>query len=297
MSVSRKITSAAGIILAPWLFMVGRALTFPRLSRMTLAADPQYLRVLQDVGRPDHSRMTVAQFKIAAMLAAESTKEAADSIKRLLSISESQLLQDIFCAVTLDEKKDGFFVEVGVGGGQSISNTYMLEKYYGWKGLLVEPNRSSHASIASCRSATLERRAAASKSNLRLSFQENVSAGEYSRVANTGGLTILGAKIEEYEVETVTLTEALDRMGAPTEIDFLSLDTECSEIDILEGLDLNRYFFKVMVIEHNHNREIQNKLEAKLSRLGYRLVFPHISGFDAWYVHQGVDTKSLRLSA
>ena len=297
MSFSRKISLAAGITLAPWLFMIGRALKFPRLSRLVLVADPEYMRVLQDVGRPDQSIMIVDQFKIAAMLASEATKDAADLIKRLMPISESQLLQDIFCAVTLEEKKDGFFVEVGVGSGRSISNSYLLEKYYGWKGLLVEPNRSFHDSIASCRSATLERRAAASKGNLRLRFEENVSVGEHSRVANTGGFPILDAKIAKYEVETVTLTEALDMMNAPKIIDFLSLDTEGSEIDILEGLDLNQYSFKVMVIEHNYNQAKQNMLDAKLSPHGYRQVFPHISKFDAWYVHQNVDTNNLRLRA
>ena len=74
-----------------------------------LVTDPQYLRVFQDIGCPDYSIMTGDQFKIAAMLAAEATNDAADLIKRLMPISESQLLQDIFCAVTLEEKKDGFF--------------------------------------------------------------------------------------------------------------------------------------------------------------------------------------------
>ena len=91
------------------------------------------------------------------------------------------------------------------------------------------------------------------------------------------------------------MTEALDMLVAHQIIDSLSLHTVGSELDILEGLDLSQYSFKVMVIEHNYNQAKQNMLNAKLSRHGYRRVFPHISKFGAWYVHQNVDTKNLRL--
>ena len=295
MNISSKTMAFVGVLAAPWLYLLSRAFGSASLGKLALIADPQYLRALQVAGRPGHSRIHVVQFQIAALLAAEATPCAAERIKRLLSVSESQLLQDIFCIITLGEKKDGFFVEVGVGSGQAISNTYMLEKHFGWKGLLVEPNRSSHKSIAACRSAVLEPRAAASKSGQRLRFQEMVDAGEHSRVVDTGGHAMPGARTVEYEVETVALTEILDDMGAPSEIDFLSLDTEGSEIDILNGLDLNRYNFKVMVIEHNNNHVIQKKLQAMLVPLGYRLVFPHISAFDAWYVHEDVRTDSLTI--
>lgn len=97
-----------------------------------------------------------------------------------------------------------------------------------------------------------------------------------------------GAKTAQYEVETVTLNEVLDGMDAPTEIDFLSLDTEGSEVDILGGLDLQKYKFNVMVIEHNFNQDTQNALERILKPFGYKLVLPQISGFEAWYVHESV---------
>lgn len=292
MTVAKNLSGAVGMLAAPWLYLAGRALSSSRLSGLAISADPQYLRAIQGAGRQGYSRQSVAEFQIAALLSGEATAAAAERIKRLLAISESQLLQDVFCAVVLDEKERGFFVEVGVGSGRSISNTYMLEKHYAWDGLLCEPNRSSHDSIAACRSALLERRAAASTSGMRLRFEEVLNAGEFSRIAGTGDHKIDSGRTTEYEVETVSLTETLSNMAAPSEIDYLSLDTEGSEVDILRGLDLSRFKFKVMTIEHNFNSATQSQIGTILKPFGYRKVFPHISGFDAWYVHESVRPKN-----
>lgn len=51
-----------------------------------------------------------------------------------------QINQDIFVLYTLNWKRNGFFVEFGATNGIDLSNTYLLEKDFGWKGLLSEPN-------------------------------------------------------------------------------------------------------------------------------------------------------------
>ena len=56
--------------------------------------------------------------------------------------SKSQILQDLWVSYELGEKQDGFFVEFGATNGLANSNTWLLEKKYGWKGILAEPNCS-----------------------------------------------------------------------------------------------------------------------------------------------------------
>ncbi len=53
---------------------------------------------------------------------------------------KSQIHQDIFVLYTLSWKRNGFFVEFGATNGVFLSNTYLLEKNFGWKGILSEPN-------------------------------------------------------------------------------------------------------------------------------------------------------------
>ena len=53
---------------------------------------------------------------------------------------KSQINQDIFVLYTLDWKREGYFVEFGATNGIDLSNTYLLEKNFGWKGILSEPN-------------------------------------------------------------------------------------------------------------------------------------------------------------
>lgn len=55
----------------------------------------------------------------------------------------------------------------------------------------------------------------------------------------------------EYEVNTISLNDLLTEYKAPKQIDYLSIDTEGSEYDILYNLDFKNYQFRVITCEHN----------------------------------------------
>ena len=50
-------------------------------------------------------------------------------------MSYGQLKQDLLCLEYFDKKRDGYFVDIGAGNGRDLSNTYLLEKEYAWKGM------------------------------------------------------------------------------------------------------------------------------------------------------------------
>ena len=53
----------------------------------------------------------------------------------------SQYLQDVFVQfVFFNNKKDGYFIDIGAYDGIRLSNTYLFEKNKNWKGICVEPN-------------------------------------------------------------------------------------------------------------------------------------------------------------
>ncbi len=90
-------------------------------------------------------------------------------------------------------------------------------------------------------------------------------------------------KGETYTVRTISLVDMLKKHNAPSVIDYLSIDTEGSEFEILSAFDFSKYQFNAITCEHNY-APIRDDIHSLLSQHGYRRVFPHISQCDDWYV-------------
>jgi len=56
--------------------------------------------------------------------------------------SFSQLGQDLWVLNKLNHKQNGFFIEIGAHNGIDLSNTYLMETEYSWKGICVECNKN-----------------------------------------------------------------------------------------------------------------------------------------------------------
>lgn len=206
--------------------------------------------------------------------------------------AKSQLHQDAFVLEILGGKSCGYFVEVGAAGGVSLSNTYLLEKKFNWDGILVEPARGSHASLWNNRSAAIDVRAAWSESGKILSFMEPKDACLSSLTCRAMGDGFESARFSPttatYSVITVSLQDLLIRHDAPRIVDYLSLDTEGSEGDILEPFDFDKHQFRIVTCEHNHNGSRRQNVKDILTRNGYRRVCESLSDFEDWYLHESV---------
>jgi len=287
----QKILTVLGTIASPFIYLIARTTRSQKLIDVAIRVDGMNLRALN--GKLGNAHPLVGKLIIAAQMAASVSPEDGELMMGLLPSARGQLLQDIFAVLASHGKREGTFVEVGVGNGRDISNTYLLEKELDWSGVLVEPNVSSHDSIRKLRRANLETRAAASRSGLKLVFEEVTDVGELSRLSGVKGHFVDASKIKKYEVETITLNEVLNAADMPNRIDFMSLDTEGSELDILEGLNLDRYVFGALAIEHNFNQEKMVSLRRLLLPRGYHQVFENISSFDAWFVHSSTPNQFL----
>ena len=88
-------------------------------------------------------------------------------------------------------------------------------------------------------------------------------------------------------VQTISLNDLLDEFDAPDEIDYMSVDTEGSELEILSAFDFSKRQVKLFTIEHNFTplrAEIYNLMTSK----GYVRRFPEYTRFDDWYVHESL---------
>jgi hypothetical protein len=72
----------------------------------------------------------------------ETSSEAIQFLKycaRNTDKAHAQLFQDLLVLFLLEEKRDGYFIEFGAMDGVTLSNTFLLESRYGWRGIVAEP--------------------------------------------------------------------------------------------------------------------------------------------------------------
>lgn len=93
-----------------------------------------------------------------------------------LPYSRSQLKQDLFVLAALDFKQNGFFVEFGASDGVTLSNSFLLEKNFGWSGILAEPLPLHSRSLRDNRSASLDFRCVFDRSDWKVEFIETLDS-------------------------------------------------------------------------------------------------------------------------
>ncbi len=201
-----------------------------------------------------------------------------------LAKSKSQLRQDLIVLCELKGKRGGYFVEFGATNGVDISNTYLLEKEFGWNGIVVEPARCWRNELSNNRGCEIDHRCVWSVSNQKLVFNEapgkDLSTIDQFSVGDLYGNERKGGKL--YEVETISLLDLLEEYHAPSEIDYLSIDTEGSEYEILSNFNFNKHTFRVITCEHNYTPARQEIYEL-LTAQGYERKYENLSEVDDWY--------------
>ncbi|MBX3490551.1 FkbM family methyltransferase [Parvibaculum sp.] len=179
--------------------------------------------------------------------------------------------QDIFVADLLGGKRNGIFVDIGANDGVTVSNSYRFEKELGWTGVAVEPLPSVFEKLKANRSCHLVNGCVTPEGG-KAQLVEIVGAPNMLSTLETHnrGLTARrlrhsrqrhGSATRNIEVDCHTFASLMDRFGIRS-IDFLSVDTEGGELDILKSIDFGRYPVSVISVENNfYADDIRNYLE------------------------------------
>lgn len=167
-----------------------------------------------------------------------------------------QSYQDLFVLTMLDGKRNGYYLEIGSADPYLGSNTALLEKQFGWKGISIEM-----------------------KEDLVKKFKQH----------RANEVVCKDATIINYD-------KLLRQSVAPLDIDYLQLDCEPPKVtyDILKAIPFERYRFAVITFEHDHYADVRRLYRQKsrelLSSYGYVLVVNDIGrdskcSFEDWWVH------------
>jgi FkbM family methyltransferase len=184
-------------------------------------------------------------------------------------------------------KQGGFFVDLAATDGVKLSNTYVLEKRFGWTGIAIEPNPDSFALLKQNRSCICVN-ACIDGDFGTVEFLPNAGHGGIVADDTDNSPAVRAARIDEWRTAGKTLTlnayplaEILRRHEAPAAIEFLSLDVEGSETRILRTFPFEQYRFLAMCIERP-----TPELNTLLFRNGY--LFVRNVTFDTFYVHESI---------
>ena len=195
------------------------------------------------------------------------------------SYSKSQIYQDLLVDFILDKDK-GFFCEIGACDGIVHSNSYYLEKERNWKGILCEPASFWLEKLKTNRSdAIIETRPLFSKTNIPIEFVEKPGGRSFIDLNNSN-------MVDKKVKISISLNDLL-KNNKISKIDYLSIDTEGSEFEILNTFDLNLYRPKIITVEHNY-KDYRKDICSLLTKKKYKRIFKSISRFDDWYIHRSI---------
>lgn len=176
--------------------------------------------------------------------------------------------------------RGGFFIDVGANDGHLQSNTYYLEKILGWQGVLIEAipelyercrkrRRKSH--MFNCALVAKDY----AEPTIEIQFADLMSVVEGARKTSEAQNKWVADGVrcqnlaESYSVRVParTLESVLDELPQPLKIDFFSLDVEGYELNVLKGLNLEKYRPKYILVESDFFDEVNDFLADKYELL------------------------------
>ena len=164
---------------------------------------------------------------------------------------QDKIIKDVF----FNNKKNGFFIEIGAYDGIMGSNCYHFEKYLNWDGIALEPSSIQFEKLKKNRKCKLFNDAISYEVK-EVEFME-VTEGltQMSGINNDSfkrNINIISnnhaSKMRAINMKTITFDQIVSKN---TKIDYLSVDIEGEEMDLLNSINFNDYEIKVISVENN----------------------------------------------
>ncbi len=202
-------------------------------------------------------------------------------------ISYAQNFEDVMLARAFKEQITGFYIDIGVWDATIDSVTkHFYDK--GWSGVNIEPLPDNYQQIAAARPRDINLNVAVSNHHGSLLFHHvegtglSTSCREYAHTHAEKGF-----QVSELTVPTKTLKEICANHAASVTIDFLKVDVEGAEADVIKSGDWNTYRPRIVLVEAtapNSPLESFTEWEPVLLEHGYKFVY--FDGLNRFYYRE-----------
>lgn len=210
-----------------------------------------------------------------------------DWLRGISSAAVSQLGQDLWVLERCQYKRGGFFVEFGATNGIMLSNSWLLEKKFGWNGICAEPNPKFFEQLKRNRLCTLSDACIGAVTGEKVDFLfADVYGGMVSDLDHDQHKDTRETYLHErgsITLETISLHDFLIENDAPKTIDYISVDTEGSEFSILETFPFEEWDIRHITVEHNYTEQ-RAKIHSLLESHGFCC---REAKWDDWYYREG----------
>jgi FkbM family methyltransferase len=226
-------------------------------------------------------RYCVSNGLLPSVLCRVSCTELRRQLNLPASEYSAQLNQDIF-ALLMNRFRKGYFLEIGANDGFTFSNTVYLEEHFGWEGVLVEANPRYQELLAKRENSTIVSKAVTAQAGP----IEFVDAGLYGGIKSSIDPRHSRKTTQERSilVDSISLEELLTEVDAPLCIDFLSIDVEGSELDIVDQMASSNRRFRCGCIEHNGRTNDYDAMVSLLDAANYRVIWEDQTSHDLFFL-------------
>jgi FkbM family methyltransferase len=165
--------------------------------------------------------------------------------------------------------KNGYFVDVAAGNGIFLSNTYVFEHNLGWTGICVEANDDTYAELTKIRNLCDNNCILDDGSVVNFNNTTNSTGWEHLLSGIDGLVHYATVNDSTVSKTTISLQTLLDNHTAPDIIDYISMDIEGAELQVLtEFFKTNKRKILTWTIEHSDEKQVIALMESN----GYKLL-------------------------
>jgi FkbM family methyltransferase len=186
--------------------------------------------------------------------------------------SYSQFNEDLLIDLLFGFKKNGFYIDIGANDPTFNNN---MKRFYdtGWSGINIEPELNSIKKFFESRTRDINLNIGVGPVRGTLTFYQVVGDSTLSsfnvkiakKMAARFGLTI-----EEIAIDVFRLIDIFEQYVKDRQVDFMSVDAEGLDLEILQSNDWNRFRPSVIMVEIDNQ---YNQILEFMNQCNYMLVF------------------------